>query len=116
MQKDVIFLDYIEDNDLVLLYNAARLFILPSLYEGFGLPVLESMTCGTPVVASNVSSIPEVLKDAGILVNPYDTDSVCDGMFRVLTDVKLQEDLREKSLKRAKFFSWEEAAKKILEI
>ncbi len=114
IEKDVIFLDYIDDNDLVLLYNTASLFIMPSLYEGFGLPVLEAMACGTPVVASNVSSIPEVLKDAGILVNPYDKDSICDGMFRVLTDVKLQEELREKSLKRAKFFSWEKTARLVL--
>ncbi len=112
--KDVIFLDYIDDNDLALLYNAASLLILPSLYEGFGLPVLEAMACGAPVVASNVSSIPEIINDAGILVDPYDTDSICDGMFRVLTDVKLQEELREKSLKRAKFFSWEETARLML--
>jgi glycosyltransferase involved in cell wall biosynthesis len=114
MEKDIIFLDYVEDDDLVLLYNAASLFIMPSLYEGFGLPVLEAMACGTPVVASNVSSVPEVMKDAGILVDPYDTDSICDGMFRVLTDDKLQEELREKSLKRATFFSWEKTARSVL--
>ena len=102
------------DVDLALLYNAASLFIMPSLYEGFGLPVLEALACGTPVVASNVSSIPEVMKDAGILVDPYDTDSICDGMFRVLTDDKLQEELREKSLKRAAFFSWEKTARSVL--
>jgi len=114
MEKDIIFLDYVEDDDLVLLYNAASLFIMPSLYEGFGLPVLEAMACGTPVVASNVSSVPEVMKDAGILVDPYDTDSICDGMFRVLTDDKLREELREKSLKRAMFFSWKKTARSVL--
>ena len=72
------------------------------------------MACGTPVVASNVSSIPEVLEDAGILVDPYDTDSICDAMLSVLTDDKLQNELREKSLKRAKFFSWGKTARSVL--
>ena len=114
IEDDIIFLDYIDDDDLTLMYNAASLFIMPSLYEGFGLPVLEAMACGTPVVASNVSSIPEVLEDAGILVDPYDTDSICDAMLSVLTDDKLQDELRVKGIKRAAFFSWEKTARSVL--
>jgi len=114
MEEDIIFLDYVDDDDLVMLYNASSLFIMPSLYEGFGLPVLEAMACGVPVVASNVSSIPEVVKDAGILVDPYDTDSICDGMLKVLTDSELHETLRAKSIKRAEGFSWEKTARSVL--
>ena len=114
IESDVMFLDYVDDDDLVMLYNASSLFIMPSIYEGFGFPVLEAMACGLPVVASNVSSIPEVVKDAGILVDPYDTDSICEGMLKVLTDSELHEALQAKSIKRAASFSWEKTARSVL--
>ena len=113
---EVIFTGYVPEEDLPKLYNAADLFVYPSLYEGFGLPILEAMACGTPVVASNVSSLPEVAGDAGLLVNPQDVDALTNAMYKVLTDDKLKESLIDKGLERAKFFSWEKTARETLEV
>jgi len=108
----VKFLDYVSDNDLPALYAGAACFCLPSLKEGFGLPVLEAMACGTPVVISNTSSLPEVGGDAAIYVNPYDVDSIADGLGQVLSIDKVgYKCLVEKGLKQAQKFSWEECAK-----
>ena len=82
----VIFTGYVKDDDLPALYSGAELFVLPSLYEGFGLPVLEAMACGAPVVASNVSSLPEIAGDAGLLANPTDPADLARAMIRVLMD------------------------------
>lgn len=108
--QDVIFAGYVSQSALADYYSLAALLAYPSLYEGFGLPPLESMACGCPVVASRMSSLPEVVGDAGILVNPYDTSSLAEGMRRVLTDSELRRDLVIKGLKRARRFSWEETA------
>lgn len=116
LQKDVIFSDYVPDEYLTLLYNAADLFVYPSLYEGFGLPPLEAMACGTPVITSNTSSLPEVVGDAGVMIDPYDVDGLAKAMFEVLTNEGLREDMRKKGLKRAKLFSWEKTAKETLKI
>ena len=98
------------------LYRLADVFVFPSLYEGFGLPPLEAMASGTPVLTSNVSSLPEVVGDAAILINPYDPRSIADGMRRLLTDTALRQDLKARGLARAHQFSWERSVARIREI
>jgi len=113
---DVIFVEYITELDLAYYYSSAALLAYPSLYEGFGFPLLEAMACGCPVVTSNTSSLPEVVGEAGIMVNPYDTDGLAQAMRRVLTDDKLRDDMVRKGLEQAKRFSWEKAAEQTLEV
>ena len=107
LHKHVRFLGFLPDETLAALYRLAAVFVFPSLYEGFGLPPLEAMASGTPVVTSNVSSLPEVAGDAAVLVDPYDVGSIVDGMRRVLTDPHLATEMRRKGLVRARDFSWE---------
>jgi glycosyltransferase involved in cell wall biosynthesis len=107
LHKEVRFLGYLTDETLAILYRLASLFVFPSLYEGFGLPPLEAMACGTPVVTSNVSSLPEVAGDAAVLVDPTSVDAIVDGMRRVLTDPVLEAQLRQRGPLRAREFSWE---------
>jgi glycosyltransferase involved in cell wall biosynthesis len=95
---------------LVTFYRLARAFVFPSLYEGFGLPPLEAMANETPVVTSNVSSLPEVAGDAALLVDPYDVASIADGIRRAVTDEPLRQQLITKGRARAKEFSWARAA------
>ncbi len=116
LTEDVIFAGYVPDEDLPAFYNLADLFVFPSLYEGFGLPPLEAMACGVPVVCSNTSSLPEVAGDVAIMVDPYDVEGLAEAMHKILADVTLQQKMRAKGLKRAKLFSWEEAAKKTLAV
>ena len=116
LQNDVVFTGYVSDEDLPALYNAADLFVYPSIYEGFGLPPLEAMACGTPVITSNTSSLPEVVGDAGIMVDPYDVDGLADAMHRVLTDEGSRADMIKKGLERTKMFSWEKCARETLEV
>jgi glycosyltransferase involved in cell wall biosynthesis len=116
LRERVIFLGYVPDEDLPLLYNAADLFVYPSLYEGFGLPVLEAMACGVPVITSNVSSMPEITGDTGILVNPHDTDALADAMHLVLTDRALRDKLARDEQVRAGIFSWERTARETLAV
>lgn len=110
------FTGYVDDDDLPALYAGADLFAFPSLYEGFGLPVLEAMACGTPVVTSNTSSLPDVAGDAAILVDPYDVDAIADAMRRVLSDPALAQDLRERGLVRSAQFSWERTARETVAV
>jgi glycosyltransferase involved in cell wall biosynthesis len=112
LHKHVRFLGYLKDDTLTVLYRLASVFVFPSLYEGFGLPPLEAMASGTPVVTSNLSSLPEVTGDAAVLVDPYDVDSIGDGMRRILDDPQLAAELRVKGLKRAQEFSWERSVEK----
>jgi glycosyltransferase involved in cell wall biosynthesis len=116
LHKQVRFLGYLPDEMLAILYRLAAVFVFPSLYEGFGLPPLEAMASGTPVVTSNVSSLPEVADDAAVLVDPYDVGSIADGMRRVLTDPALAQDLRRKGLVRAREFSWARSVARTLEL
>lgn len=116
LEEEVIFTDYIPNEDLVHIYNGADLFIFPSLYEGFGLSPLEAMACGTPVVASNTSSIPEVVQDSGILIDPYNTGEMAQAMARVLDNASLHQELSKKGLEKAKLFSWERCAKETLKV
>ena len=106
--------DHVPDEQLVSLMRRSKGLIHPSLYEGFGLPLIEAMACGCPVVTSSASSLPEVVGDAGITVDPHDTDSLAQAMRRVLTDSKLREEMISKGLKQAKKFSWDKAAEQTL--
>ncbi|MDD4156498.1 MAG: glycosyltransferase family 1 protein [Candidatus Cloacimonetes bacterium] len=112
----VIKLGHVLDEDMPFIYNLADLFVYPSLYEGFGLPPLEAMACGCPVVASKSSSIPEVVGDAAIMIDPYNVDEIADAMYSVLTDMNLNNSMIDKGLNRANIFSWEQSAKHILEL
>lgn len=111
----VIFPGFIELEHLPYLYNAAKLFTYPSFYEGFGLPPIEAMACGVPVIASNVTSVPEIVHDAAILVDPYDIDSIFNAMYTALSDDTLRSTLIVKGLNRASELTWTDTAKKTLE-
>lgn len=110
LEKDVLFTDYVSDLDAPALMRAALSFVFPSLYEGFGLPPLEAMACGTPVIASNVSSLPEVVGDSGILVGLEDRSELVSALIHMAKDDNLRKDLSSKSVDRAKRFSWDSAA------
>jgi glycosyltransferase involved in cell wall biosynthesis len=116
IEKDVSFLGFVDYEDLPSLYSLAEVFVYPSLYEGFGFPPLEAMACGTPVITSTRSSLPEVVGDAAILTEPTDYGTMSNEMCRVLTDEKIRGEMRRKGLRRAKLFSWRVAAKQTLEI
>jgi len=113
---DIRFLGYVPDADLPALMNAALAFVYPSLYEGFGLPPLEAMACGTPVITSNRSSLPEVVGDAALLVDPEDRADLAEAMARIVGEESLREDFRERGLKRAQRFSWAETARLTLQV
>ena len=112
-------LRWIEDvpyDDLPTLYSCASVLCLPSFYEGFGFPPLEAMACGTPTVSADRASLPEVVGDAGLLINPARPDSIADGLRRVLTDSALAADLRRRGLERAAQFTWSKTAKQVLDL
>jgi len=108
----IIVTGYLPDEDLAPLYSGAMMFVYPSFYEGFGLPPLEAMQCGVPVVTSNTSSLPEVVGDAGIMVAPEDSDALSQAMYDIYSQPSLKEDMSVKSLARAKQFSWGICAQK----
>ncbi|MGI5917744.1 MAG: glycosyltransferase family 4 protein [Anaerolineae bacterium] len=116
LADDVLFLGRVSTEELLWLYNAAELLVTPSIYEGFGLTPLEAMACGTPVVVSNVSSLPEVVSDAGLLVDPNSPDELTIAMWRLLSDRELHHSLSEKGLRRAAYFSWDKAARETLDL
>ena len=116
LHKHVRFFGFVPDATLAILYRLARVFVFPSLYEGFGLPPLEAMASGTPVITSNVSSLPEVVGDAAMLIDPYDADAIAGAMRRVMADDRLREDMRERGLARAREFSWERSIRRVREI
>jgi glycosyltransferase involved in cell wall biosynthesis len=106
----------LSDDELPALYNGASLFAFPSLYEGFGLPVLEAMACGTPVLTSTVSSLPEVVGDAGVKVDPYNTEGMAEAMREIIENQSLRQMLRQRGIQRASQFSWENTARKTMGI
>ena len=110
IEERVVFAGYIPYEHLPLFYNCASLFVYPSFYEGFGLPPLEAMTCGTPVITSNVTSIPEIVDGGAILVDPHDLDELSHSMYNVLTNTDLRQELSLKGMKRAYQFSWKKTA------
>jgi glycosyltransferase involved in cell wall biosynthesis len=112
----VVFSGFVSDGLLPDLYAGARAFVYPSLYEGFGLPVLEAMACGVPVITSKTSSLPEVAGDAALLIDPTDVDELADAMQRVLSDASLSDELRKRGLRRASHFTWERTARETLDV
>lgn len=112
----VMFPGFVDDDDLPALYSAAALFAFPSLYEGFGLPVLEAMACGTPVVTSSTSSLVEVGGDAALLVEPTNVDAIADAMRHILEDASLRQQLVKRGFEQARRFTWDEAALQLKEI
>jgi len=116
LERFIKIIEYVPEEDLPKIYNLADVFVFPSTYEGFGFPPLEAMACGTPVITSNTSSLPEVVGDAGIMLDPNDVDSFARAIYRVLTNEDLREDMIERGLKRAKKFSWERCAKETLDV
>jgi glycosyltransferase involved in cell wall biosynthesis len=116
LEGRVRFLGYVPHAELPALYSAATAFVFPSLHEGFGLPVLEAMACGTPVVTSNTSSLPEVAGDAALLVDPLDSGALADAIARVLDDPELAARLRQAGLERAASFSWDACAEATLAV
>jgi glycosyltransferase involved in cell wall biosynthesis len=113
LRQDVRFFGFVPHRTLAALYRMASVFAFPSLYEGFGLPPLEAMACGTPVVTSRISSLPEVVGDGALLVDPYSVDDIARGISRVLDDRDLRAQLVEKGLARARLFSWERSVRAI---
>lgn len=127
LDQNVIFTDYVPDDDLPALISGARVYVLPSLWEGFGIPVIEAQACGVPVVVSNTSSLPEIVGysprhpersegSSAILVDPKNVDSIASGIKKVLTDDKLRSDLVKKGLQNIKRFSWQTCAKETLTV
>jgi glycosyltransferase involved in cell wall biosynthesis len=116
LHDHVIFPGFVAEEDLPDLYRGALLFIYPSLYEGFGLPILEAMGCGTPVIASHTSSMPEVAGDAAILVDPTKPQALASAMASVLGSEEQREELQRKGIARAREFSWDTVARKTLEV
>ncbi|MBI5669845.1 MAG: glycosyltransferase family 4 protein [Chloroflexi bacterium] len=116
MSDYVHFIGFADEADLPALYSAAACIAFPSLYEGFGLPVLEAMACGTPVVTSNVSSLPEVAGDAALIINPYDVDELTDALRRLLDDSDLRQNLVERGQERARQFTWDASARHLRDI
>jgi glycosyltransferase involved in cell wall biosynthesis len=113
---DIIFAGYVPEEDMPKWYNAADILVYPCDYAGFGLPPVEAMACGTPVITSNTTSLPEVVGDAGIMIDPHDFKLMADKMYEVLTDDKIMDQMISGGLKRAKLFNWDDSAKKTLEI
>jgi glycosyltransferase involved in cell wall biosynthesis len=114
--EDILFTGRVPDEDLVQIYNQAELFVYPSIFEGFGLPPLEAMSCGLPVIASDTSSLKEVVAEAGILLKPGDVNAFEKEIINVIRNEDIKEKMREKSLARAQKFSWEETARKTIDL
>ena len=116
LKDRVVFPGFIRDVDLAAVYSAAKVFVFPSLYEGFGLPPLESMACGTPCVVSNSSALPEVMGRAAMMFNPTSSEQLVDCVRRLLTEPELNGNLRREGLRQSAIFSWERAAAETLEV
>jgi glycosyltransferase involved in cell wall biosynthesis len=116
LEGRVLFPGYVDEADLAALYSGALVYIYPSLYEGFGIPVLEAQACGVPVMTSNNSSLPEVAGDAALLVDPTDVDAIADAMLRLATDDALRAELVQRGFENVKRFSWEKCARETLAV
>jgi len=113
---EVLIIGYVSDSDLVCLYNGAEVFAFLSLYEGFGLPLIEAMACGTPVVASNTSCLPEIVGEAGIIVHTYDISKIAEEIEKLIIETTFRNEMIKKGFEQSKRFSWEDSARKTLKI
>ena len=113
LKDNVIFTGYVDDEDICPLISGAEAFVFPSVYEGFGLPPLEAMTCGVPVVVSDAASLPEVVGDCGVIVKSDSVDSIADGLEKIYTNPELRKELAQKGMERAKGFTWDKSAKQL---
>lgn len=116
LEDDIIFTGYVSGEELPLLYNSSTITVFPTLYEGFGLPALEAMACGSPLIASDTSSLPEVVGEAGILINPYDVGMMAEKIDMLLSDPILRYDLVAKGFEQAAKFNWEKTARETLSV
>lgn len=116
IEDKIIFTDFVPTENLPALISGAKAFVLPSLYEGFGIPVAEAMACGTPVIVSNVSSLPEVAGDAGIMVDPQSETQIEQAIRLLVSDKKIHDKLSKKALEQSKKFSWEKMAREVIEV
>lgn len=116
IEPHVVFTGFVQEEHLPIFYNCCDTFVYPSFYEGFGLPPLEAMSCGTPIITSNLTSIPEVVGDGGILINPYDISEISFAIGNLLSNEKLRDELSCKALKRASEFSWQNTAQSTLKV
>ena len=116
LEDKIFFTGFVEDEDIPIIYNLAKVFVFPSLYEGFGIPPLEAQACGTAVVSSDVASLPEVGNDSVIYCDPYDIDNIKEEINNLLNDKNLQDDLIERGFENIKRFSWEKSANKIIKL
>ena len=114
LKERVHFTGYIDANDLPTIYSLAEGLVFPSFYEGFGLPILEAMACGCPVITSNVSSMPEVAGDAALLIDPKNTEAIAQAMASVISNEKLRKKLIEKGYEQVKKFTWDKTAEETL--
>lgn len=110
LSEQVLFTEYLASEDRVPLMNGSLAFVFPSIYEGFGMPPLEAMACGVPVLTSNVASLPEVVGDSAVICDPYSKESICDGLMQLANDEALRERLKVEGLERSKMFTWEHSA------
>ena len=116
LKDEVILTGYVADEDLPVIFHMSQLFLFPSLREGFGIPVIEAMASGVPVITPNTSSMPEVAGDAALIIDPNKTEEITNGIVKILSDESYKTTLIDKGLKRYKQFSWKNAAKKVLEL
>jgi glycosyltransferase involved in cell wall biosynthesis len=116
LQQAVVLPGFVPERDLPALMSSAALFVYPSLYEGFGLPVLEAMACGAPVITSNRSSLPEVVGDAGLLVDPENESALAEALIVILSNEARRQKMSRRGISQAARFSWEEAARKTLKV
>jgi glycosyltransferase involved in cell wall biosynthesis len=116
LKSNIVLTGYVSDEDLPIIFNMARLFLFPSLREGFGIPLLEAMASGIPVITSNTSSMPEVAGNAALLIDPSKTEEIYNGIEKILSNNRLRYELINKGLARSKSFSWFNAAQNVFDI
>ena len=116
MQRQILFIGYVPQEDSPVLMCGAKAFVFPSLYEGFGMPPLEAMACGTPVITSNTTALREVAQDAAITVNPKSEKEICQAMQLILEERAYGKELRRRGLKRAAGYTWAKSAAMLLEV
>ncbi|MEM9264991.1 MAG: glycosyltransferase family 1 protein [Cyanobacteria bacterium P01_F01_bin.13] len=116
LESRIVFTGYVPDQDLNALYSGCLGFVYPSLYEGFGLPPLEAMQCGAPVITSNTSSLPEVVGEAGIMIDPHDRSDLCQALWQVATDSDLRKHMSQQSIQQSKQFSWQTCVERVVDV